>query len=409
MGIRLPYGAGRELQFDWPSSLEIFDHGQAARPGLVDVEQSTRQALGHPSTGPALLDSVVAGDRVVLALDPCLPCLDRLVAGIVSALLDAGNSPQNLTILWSGSTAEQAPPVGMLAEEIRSQVRVVRHDPDDAQTHAYLAATEEGEPIYLNRELCDADLVLPVGLLRPVETLGNLGLAGVVFPNFSNRATQHRLRAAVGTSRVAKQKRRRAVAEETAWLLGVQLALGAIPGTDSSLVEILAGPLDALSSAGARRSGELWRLALAEPAAMAVAALDGGPEQQTWDNLARAIHVANLSVADGGSIVLVTQLATRPGSALKRFGRWTEDLPLPKLRKEEIEPDAVAAQCLLAARQRCHVYLMSDLPRRAVETLGVIAIDEPADIERLGKRQRSCLVLGGAQFASVSVESLEPA
>lgn len=196
--------------------------------------------------------------------------------------------------------------------------------------------------------------------------------------------------------------------EEVAWLLGIQFLVQVVPGPRALVLEVLAGSVAALLDEAPRRCEAAWHHVLANSADLVIAAIGGGPAQQTWDNVARALVMATRAVNENGAIVLVTNLAVRPGSALRRFGRWTEDEPPPKGRKHDIEPDLVPAQALLAARQRAHIYLLSRLSEGAVEAIGAIAISDPNDVGRLLQRHASCLVLGDAQFATLSLESLEP-
>ena len=60
---------------------------------------------------------------------------------------------------------------------------------------AYLAASSEGKPIYLDRALADADLVIPIGCLRLDGTLGYFGVGSTVFPTFSDAQNLQRFRA----------------------------------------------------------------------------------------------------------------------------------------------------------------------------------------------------------------------
>ena len=54
---------------------------------------------------------------------------------------------------------------------------------------AYLAATDDGEPIMLNRLLTDADVVLPIGCLHSEPPTGYFGIHTPVFPTFSDHET----------------------------------------------------------------------------------------------------------------------------------------------------------------------------------------------------------------------------
>jgi len=393
---------------EWPDSADVVDLSSASGTSVADLEATIRVALTEPLGHPPLGASVVAGDQITIALEPGVPQAAAVASGITQYLVEAGHSPANVTILWQPTHAQDLGPTDEFLASYRDHVHFVRHDPDDASAMAYLAATRTAEPIYLNRALCDADFVLPVGVLRPSQALGNTGMLGGLFPTFSNRETLQRLRPLVGPSQAARQNRITAIANEVAWLLGIQFLVQIVPGPGDSIFEILAGNAAALRDAGTHRCEECWHHTLTHSADLVVVALSGGPSQQTWDNVARALCMATRAVNEQGAIVLATTLATRPGSALRRFGRWSEDEPLPKARKQAVEPDLIPAQVLLAARQRANIYLLSKLPQKVVEMIGMTYISEPEEILRLSRRHASCLVLGDAQYATLALDSLEP-
>ena len=60
------------------------------------------------------------------------------------------------------------------------------HDPVDRVQLSYLAASTEAKPIYVNRALSDADLVIPIGCLHPEGALGYFGVYSGIFPAFSD-------------------------------------------------------------------------------------------------------------------------------------------------------------------------------------------------------------------------------
>lgn len=408
MTLRLRYGAAAELAIDWPETTDVIDWSGTCPPPLADPTAAVRRALAAPLGHPPLAESLVAGDRVTIALDPQLPQAAALAAGIVAEVVESGHSPDSVTILWQATGEDDPGPAEGLPAELRESVHFVRHDPDDPLQQAYLAANEAGEPIYLNRALCDADFVIPVGLARTAESLGFAGLFAGLYPTFSQREAQLRLRIKVGLAAESRRLRRVEAAEEAGWLLGAQFAVLAIPAGGDALADVRAGHVALLRNEVAGLCDATWHHPAARSADLVVAALAGGPRQQTWDNVARALWMALRAVNEGGSIALATQLAARPGSALRRFGRWTEDDPVPKAKKNVFEPDLLAAQLLLAARQKGRVYLLSELSERTVEGIGAIHLDDPEDIVRLGRRQASCLVLGDAQFATLTLDSLEP-
>lgn len=408
MRIRLKFGEQDAWQLTWPEGSEVVDWSSPAGDSVADPALAAQAALAAPIGHPPLEVSVVAGDRITLALEPGLPQSSPIARGIVQYLLEAGHSPSDITVLWRPAWKNDPGPVEEFDESLRGALHFVRHDAEDAASLAYLAATRGADPVYLNRALCDADFVLPVGVARPAAAFDNPGLMGGLFPAFSQRETQQRLRPAVGRGEASRRRRVAAETDEASWLLGVQFVVQVVPGACGSVLEVLAGSVTTLHEEAPRRCAAAWHHVLTQGADLVVASIGGGPAQQSWDNVARALVMATRAVNDHGSIVLVTGLDTRPGSALRRFGWWTATDPPPKSRKRDVEPDLVVAQALLAARERAHIYLFSHLSNSVVESIGAIPISEAGEVEQLARRHPTGLVLGDAQFATLSLAALEP-
>jgi hypothetical protein len=134
-------------------------------------------------------------------------------------------------------------------------------------------------------------------------------------------------------------------------------------------------------------------------AELVVAAIEGGPEQQTWGNFARAIAAASRAVTDDGAIAICSDLSAPPGPALEWIGH-SRDLPdaMRHIRKEH-SADVSAAHELGQALKRARIYLLSQLDDAVIEELGMAPVTAAAEIGRLARRHSSCIVLRNAQFA----------
>ena len=109
---------------------------------------------------------------------------------------DAGVDPDGITVLRSPSDRDAGAedPCRLLAATLRERIALVTHDPADRRQLAYLAASESGEAILLNRALHEADVVLSVGCLHGDQSAGYFGIHGAIYPTFSDAKTLQRFR-----------------------------------------------------------------------------------------------------------------------------------------------------------------------------------------------------------------------
>jgi hypothetical protein len=194
------------------------------------------------------------------------------------------------------------------------------------------------------------------------------------------------------------QKRRCKEVAESAWLLGIQLIVQAVPGPGDSVLAVLAGGAEAVSLAGQRLCESAWLHEIPQRAELVVASIEG--PQQSWDTFARALYSASQTVVDQGAIVLCTGLAEAPGPGLQKLSQVDNDYQALQEIRRERSSDATAASLIAEIRQKARIYLLSQLQRDVVEELGVGFVECGGDIERLARQSRSCIVLGNAQHAA---------
>jgi len=184
-----------------------------------------------------------------------------------------------------------------------------------------------------------------------------------------------------------------------AWLLGVMLTIQIVPAAGDRVLHVIAGNAESVERRAIDLSKLAWDFEVPRRAELVVAAIEGGEDQQTWENVGRAVAAAARAVSDDGAVAICTELSTPPGPALEWIGR-ARDMPdaLRHIRKQH-SADATAAQELAAVLHRARVYLLSRLDESVVEELGLAAVGEGADIGRLVRRHGSCILLGSAQYA----------
>lgn len=400
MAVELKYGDSRSVLVEVPADAILVDFSTPRGVPLDDPAAAVAAAVSAPLEFPRLQDATVPGDRIVLAVDRGVPQMPAVVAGVIHSLVEGGAQPHDIEVVLAASAEESSEdPLSELPASLRDAVSVSHHDPSDRESLAYLAASKEGNPIYFNRTIGDADVVLPISTLRLDQALGYAGVHGGLYPSFSDEATQKRYRAPSSTDWAVLRRRRCEEAEEAAWALGVQFTIQVAPGAGNSLLHVVAGDSQAVAKRGQELSVAAWFHEPPQRANLVVAAIEGGPDQQTWENFGRALFAASQAVNDGGAIVICSSLRCRPGAALQRLmGMRDYDSLLHELRRDR-SPDATPAALLAEALERVQVFLLSDLDEESVEDLGVGHVGSTEQVERLSRQYDSCILLGNAQHA----------
>ncbi|MFT5094463.1 MAG: hypothetical protein ACI93T_003303, partial [Porticoccaceae bacterium] len=155
--INLRYGVDGEFSAEIDAArVAVFRPGPAPR---TDVTAAVSQALASPLDLPTLDQALVPGDKVVVALDRDTPGATEVVAGIWSYLERRDIDPANVTILQPVAVGEKAPtdPRSLLPISVQQATTWKIHDPLAEDSCGYLATTTKGDPIYLAKELVEAD------------------------------------------------------------------------------------------------------------------------------------------------------------------------------------------------------------------------------------------------------------
>ena len=400
MSCQIPYGNNQTLDIEVPPDSILADFSSVPGTPLDDPSAAVSAALTSPLDLPSIAQMIIPGDRIAIALDHEVPQPAAVLAGILHAILEADLiEPQDITVVCSEASLLNTDLLGPLPSEVQAAIQVELHDPHDTNNLAFLATSQEGRPLHINRTLFDADLVLPVSLLRLPGSLDYLGPHGSLFPAFADATTQERFQAPSSATSPVHRKRRIEEVAEAGWLLGIQLILQLVPGTHQSLLHVLASTAVGVRAEGERLAKATWHHEVSAKAQLVIASIEGNHQQQTWTNFGRALHAASQVVQDQGVIVLCTDLQCGPGPALQRLSSREDDSTLSHELNRDRSKDAVSASLLVEARQRNHIYLLSGLAAEAVEDLGLGYISENEEISHLIQQFESCILLANAHRA----------
>ncbi len=392
--MRIAVAFGEEsVEFEVPEDRLLGAWSGPVEMPADEIHAAVARALADPREFPPLGRAVVPGDHVVLAVEPRTPGLEAILRSLVAELAAAGVEPADILVL-EPSTATPLPP-----ESLPSGVRSARHDPDDRDRLAYLATSAGERRIYLNRELTDADVVVPVGRLGVDASLGHRGPWSVLFPGLADTE-------ALRAFRDGSMAPSAALAEsaEVGWLLGSAFAVGVVEGTLGP-VEIVAGSEAAVRSSGILAADAAWTCRVDERADLVVAGVGGPGRLATLEDLASSLATATSAVRRGGKVVALSRVGEPIGPALQRLtGADDSRAASASLRGAEGEPDYASARKIAEALAWADIYLFSDLDESVADDLAFIPLSRAEEARRLVASSPSTLFLSQADRTRVIVD-----
>ncbi len=390
------------LELELPDEQFVAEwRGPAGHPGSESAE-IIRAALEAPRDFPPLRQTVVPGDRVTIALDAAVPEAGPLLRAISATLLEVGVDAGSMAVLLSSGSP------GELQQSLPEGVSLAVHDPDDRAQVAYLATTEQGRRIYLNRHVTDAEVVVPVGRIEFDPILGYAGPWSVLFPGLTDRETMKAQRSRFRVDTDAHQEKstraNRDECFEVSWLLGTQLQVGVVPAV-GGFVDLLAGRDRSVCDQGIAWLDQHWTFRADSRAEVVVAGIGHSGDATSLEALAEGLSTATRLVQHGGKIIVLSRATGTVGPALGcLIEAGDAERGKSLLRGHESDPDFHVASRIAQAVSWADVFLYSALPRDLVEELSMIPIEKPEQARRLVAQGRSASFVSQADRTRAFVQ-----
>jgi nickel-dependent lactate racemase len=382
---------------DYASELRL-----GGNPSELPIESLVDRALEEPLEFPPLPLALIDDDHVAIAVEEGVPCANTITRAVVAYLIAHGTSQSRIcVVLGADSTQWLADMKRELADSGMSNVRVVKHEPTNQESHGYVGASESADAIYIQRDLFEAEVVLPIYCVRTPDSPSATDKYGMS-PGFANAATQHRWNLAWLEDNQHHMHLQEKLSHEAGWMMGVQFAIAVVPSFDGGVSDILGGNADHVFTKACDMVGAEAGAA-DDPHDLVVAFVEGDASQQSWMNVARAVAHADMQLqASGnsehdGAIVVCSDLDSMSQGILQLGTDEPEDRLQKRLLKSDLE-DAFAAAVISVIKSKRSVYLMSRLTAHQVENIGLAHVDSESDILKLCHSSKSVCVMRSAQF-----------
>lgn len=380
--------------------------GYAGIPDPRSVGELLRESLAAPIEFPELALAILDDDLVAIALEEGVPKGFEIAAELIQWLLERPLRAEQITVVLSSAdrrTIEQArEAIDRRSPGAGGCVRVVQHAATNHDQLEYIAAAKSADPIYIQRDLVEAAVVLPIYCIREPETL-SASDAYAMSPAFADAKTQQRWQLAWLDDNQQHLHQQSKLSREAGWLMGVQFAIAVVPAGDGKIAAILAGEPQSVhrSACEQLREKRSQRNVSGEEEQrrfeLAIAAIDGGPDQQTWLNVARAVVRADVLLSPSGRVIVCCDI----DRITDGVAQLASDDPDEQLEKELLGGslhDAFPAAVLRSIQARRSIFLMAPIPESEMEILGIAYASKPSDIERLAHGVSSVVLIQAAQF-----------
>lgn len=379
------------IKLSIPENAVEWSHGRAS--SRSDYRRMLQEQLESPIDFPPLMLAIIPDDHIAIALEEGVPDGIEIACELIRYLVEHGCANEKLTwVLGSKSTSFLRSAEEALAAFGLSSIPIVLHDSQDQESHAYVAASETADPIYVQRELIDADVVLPIYCIRTAECPCSSDLFGIS-PGFTDAATQQRWGLAWLDDNTTHLHQHEKLSREAGWLAGVQFTLAVVPSVEGRVASLLAGKPESVFERGVAMLSPLPP----ETYDLVISLVDGAPQQQTWLSIARATVLADSICDPDGKVVVCCDVQKTTHGVRDLRSDAPADQANKRLLKSHAE-DAFPAAVLRSICEHRSVYLLSSLPSSETESLGLAHVDGLHSLEHLVEQSQKVCVIRGAQY-----------
>ena len=313
-------------------------------PPCRDPQAEVTRALFTPIGAPRISSLARAGMKVAIVIDDgSRPTpIGQILPAVVAELEAAGVTRPDMALVPAlglhrpMAQREIAQRVAMDLEGIQT----VTHNCDDPQQMRFLGTTSYGSPVWINRTVADADLVISIGCIEPHLIASFGGGYKNIIPGVAGRVTvahNHGLNCSPDTFNMVGQpvdrNPMRLDLEEGSQMLGKKVwVVNAILNDCKEVVRVVAGCPIAAHRAGMEVSARLNGVKV--PRLADVVITDSHPMDQDLRQGVKALANTIRAVKPGG--VLITLVRAEEGMGV--FGLANRKFPLSRGALKVVAP-----------------------------------------------------------------------
>jgi len=368
--ISVPYGSGEKsfqlLESSFLKTVLPTDEIAAAFPS----DDLIRKALASPIGKPRLSKSVTPSQKVAVIInDITRPTPSAyLIPFVLEELSAAGVPDDNITFYFAlglhrKQNADEVKK--LLGESIFSRFKYAQHEVGSFPVTPF-GTTSRGTPIEIYSDVVENDFIIGVGEVGFHYYAGYSGGAKSLLPGVSSKnsvITNHKMMIEKNAVSGRVDSPVRADLEEAAKIVGLDFILNVVLDSHKNVVAAFAGDFIEAHREGVKVVDAMYKI-LVPPADAVIVSCGGYPKDINLYQANKALDNATQAVAEGGSIILVSEC--RDGIGNEVYDRWnksckTADDAVERFKKE-FEFGGHKAATTAAASKRFDLYLVSSLP-----------------------------------------------
>ena len=378
------------------STFYIPQHSAAQTQPQSSIESLFTNALSEPIDYPTLDQFVLPGDCVAVALMGNLPQPVQAIEAAIGAIAALVGNASFVAVVSPihRSEFDETVQQQILTKFEGLELRFEFHDPSDQGSVSCIANNQAGQPVYINREMFDADVVIPLGTLLD----GSSVQARSYYPEFSNSEALERFKNPPSDTSQKQLDGEVRMAEAN---LGAEFSILVVRGPGGDIASVHAGNSASIRETTNSEMDSLWTIECQEEGDVIIATIEGRPEQQSWDDVFHALAAAAASSQTVAQIVICSALSCEPSKEELDILQLQFEVDLD-VRCRKLGQLSGVHELIPGILESTSVMLLAQLSEDAVEEAGLGYVESESQIQRIVDRAKSGILLRDAHLCRVA-------
>ena len=312
MYISFPYEDFEDL--DIPGDFHAQEFDLPENGTALSSSEIVRRALDQPIGCQRLCELADGKKRILIVTDDIhrpTP-VSEFIGVVLEELVEAGIKEENVEFMMALGAHRPMTKNEMaqkLGDDIVERFNVHNHQWDNTDWLEFIGDTAQGVPVWINKKVKEADLVIGIGAIMPIEVCGFTGGGKILVPGVCGEITNsemHWTRVEAAGHDILGQAENpiRASIDELARKAGLDFIVNVIMNAEQDVVTAVAGDMVAAHRAGCKRAIDVYAVEFEKEYDIVIA--DGYPFDIEFWQVNKALDTAGIVVKKGGIVIIVS-------------------------------------------------------------------------------------------------------
>ena len=329
MKINFPYPDAEPLEIPLGCEAQVFTLADVT-PTSTGLE-TVKNALENPIASKRLRELARGKKKILIVADDITrpTPIHKFIHLILDELTQGGVKNKHIEFIMALGTHRAMTKdeiAAKLGADVAGRYKVHNHDWKNPDCLEYVGDTEQGVPVWINKLVSNADLVIGLGSIMPIEICGFTGGGKILVPGVCGQITcdeMHWTRIDVPSKHVLGKAENpvRASIDSLARKAGLDFIVNVILNSENKIIDAVAGDMLTAHRAGCELALKVYGVEI--PREFDIVIADSFPFDIEFWQANKALDTAGEVVKKGGVVILVSPCYegfSRTHSEILEFG-----------------------------------------------------------------------------------------